>query len=83
MPWKLAQLIPPEDWDRYKRDENGTKNLFFLITYLAPGDYHNFHSPCDWHIQRYRHHSGTLLPVAPVCIIMCDLHLSWNNSKTL
>ncbi|EME32043.1 phosphatidylserine decarboxylase isoform 1 [Galdieria sulphuraria] len=68
MPWKLTHLIPCGNGSPYQNYGDDTKSLFFLITYLAPGDYHNFHSPCDWHIQQCRHHTGSLLPVAPVTI---------------
>uniref|UniRef100_A0A5S6R0A4 phosphatidylserine decarboxylase n=1 Tax=Trichuris muris TaxID=70415 RepID=A0A5S6R0A4_TRIMR len=37
--------------------------LFSCIVYLAPGDYHGFHSPTDWEIAFRRHISGYLLSV--------------------
>ncbi|GJQ11986.1 hypothetical protein GpartN1_g3777.t1 [Galdieria partita] len=84
MPWKLTHWLPYEEWNRYQNKHgNGTKSLFFLITYLAPGDYHNFHSPCDWHIQQYRYHTGTLLPVAPAIMKRVVGLLSLNESVTL
>ena len=33
--------------------------------YLAPGDYHCFHSPTNWSIEQRRHFSGKLLSVKP------------------
>lgn len=55
--------------------------LYHCIFYLAPGDYHGFHSPADWTIQLRRHfpgmkkafsismlivQKGYLFPVAPI-----------------
>jgi len=39
--------------------------LYHCIIYLAPGDYHGFHSPADWKITDRRHFPGHLFPVAP------------------
>ncbi|EPX73773.1 phosphatidylserine decarboxylase Psd2 [Schizosaccharomyces octosporus yFS286] len=39
--------------------------LFYSVIYLAPGDYHRFHSPADWVIESRRHFSGELFSVSP------------------
>lgn len=39
--------------------------LFFCVVYLAPGDYHHFHSPCSWVVERRRHFRGELYSVSP------------------
>ncbi|XP_077284376.1 phosphatidylserine decarboxylase proenzyme, mitochondrial-like [Arctopsyche grandis] len=47
-----------------KNDEENI--LHQCVIYLAPGDYHRFHSPCDWKATFRRHFSGKLLSVNPV-----------------
>ncbi|KZF24135.1 phosphatidylserine decarboxylase [Xylona heveae TC161] len=39
--------------------------LYFVVVYLAPGDYHRFHSPCSWVAERRRHFAGELYSVSP------------------
>ncbi|ODQ56037.1 phosphatidylserine decarboxylase [Saitoella complicata NRRL Y-17804] len=39
--------------------------LFFTVVYLAPGDYHRFHSPTNWVVERRRHFAGELFSVSP------------------
>ncbi|WVR09498.1 phosphatidylserine decarboxylase [Kwoniella sp. DSM 27419] len=39
--------------------------LFFMVVYLAPGDYHRFHSPTSWVVERRRHFTGDLFSVSP------------------
>lgn len=44
------------------RDGN---KLFFSVIYLAPGDYHRYHSPTSWVVERRRHFAGELFSVSP------------------
>ncbi|ODQ64816.1 phosphatidylserine decarboxylase [Nadsonia fulvescens var. elongata DSM 6958] len=41
------------------------KELFYSVIYLAPGDYHRFHSPTNWVSMIRRHFVGELYSVAP------------------
>ena len=42
--------------------------LFYCVIYLAPGDYHRFHSPADWMVTLRRHFSGELFSVSPYMV---------------
>ncbi|KAG9738498.1 phosphatidylserine decarboxylase proenzyme, partial [Aureobasidium melanogenum] len=39
--------------------------LYYAVIYLAPGDYHRFHSPCSWVVESRRHFAGELYSVSP------------------
>lgn len=39
--------------------------LYYVVVYLAPGDYHRFHSPCSWVAEKRRHFAGELYSVSP------------------
>ncbi|KAJ3102861.1 phosphatidylserine decarboxylase 1 [Phlyctochytrium planicorne] len=42
--------------------------LHYCVIYLAPGDYHRFHSPVDWTVYTLRHFAGELLSVSPMIV---------------
>ncbi|XP_039389963.1 proline-rich proteoglycan 2-like isoform X4 [Mauremys reevesii] len=61
--YSLESFLGPQDW----REDRGRglspwwhrgHRLYQCIIYLAPGDYHRFHSPTDWHIRHRRHFPG-------------------------
>jgi len=39
--------------------------IFYVSVYLAPGDYHWFHSPTEWTVEHRRHIPGHLFSVDP------------------
>ena len=44
---------------------NSNNRLYQCVLYLAPGDYHCFHSPVDWTVETRKHFPGELLSVSP------------------
>lgn len=42
--------------------------MFFCVVYLGPGDYHLFHSPAAWVVERRRHFAGELFSVSPYIV---------------
>ncbi|GAB5589850.1 phosphatidylserine decarboxylase 1 [Umbelopsis nana] len=59
---RLADIEPNENLSHKTKPGN---SLFFCVIYLAPGDYHRFHSPADWVVQMRRHFAGELFSVSP------------------
>lgn len=54
-------------------------DLFHVVIYLAPGDYHCFHSPTDWRVELRRHFPGeSLFSCSPVWFLTstCSSSLS-------
>lgn len=49
-------------WNEYKSKllHNPDNELYQLVIYLAPGDYHRFHSPAQWTVKFRRHFQGML-----------------------
>ncbi|VVC98144.1 unnamed protein product [Leptidea sinapis] len=60
---KWSQNKGKNYYDSLLKDKSNI--LHQCIIYLAPGDYHRFHSPCDWTSTFRRHFSGKLLSVNP------------------
>lgn len=50
-------------YDLLSEDQN--TSLYYAVIYLAPGDYHRFHSPTNWVVDRRRHFAGELFSVSP------------------
>lgn len=65
-----------EDDDAYVKSllKNPDNQLYQLSIYLAPGDYHRFHSATDWEIEYRKHYQGKLFSVNPkICKYLPDL----------
>ncbi|KAF7688524.1 phosphatidylserine decarboxylase proenzyme, mitochondrial isoform X2 [Silurus meridionalis] len=78
--YSLETFLGPYTWtesldiNRHEDDHNNFQNLlvtkkgndlFHCVVYLAPGDYHCFHSPTDWRVSHRRHFPGSLMSVNP------------------
>lgn len=59
----LAKNLTPTPLE--KLELSGNKQLYFSVIYLAPGDYHHYHSPTNWVTTLRRHFIGELFSVAP------------------
>lgn len=49
----------------FSSSEKVPTNLYYFVVYLAPGDYHRFHSPTSWVASTRRHFAGELYSVSP------------------
>lgn len=52
-------------WYALLSPETTRTALYYAVVYLAPGDYHRFHSPCSWVVSSRRHFAGELYSVSP------------------
>ncbi|KAG5681798.1 hypothetical protein PVAND_011206 [Polypedilum vanderplanki] len=62
--WKKDTSSSASYIENLKQNQEGT-NLYHCVIYLAPGDYHRFHSPTSWKPNIRRHFHGELLSVNP------------------
>eukprot|EP00158_Paraphelidium_tribonemae_P009955 Partr_v1_DN29013_c0_g1_i1_m58655 putative Phosphatidylserine decarboxylase len=60
--------LDPEDIEMKLPGDPEQNQLYHCIFYLAPGDYHRFHSPANWVIEKIKHYSGQLLSVSPAMV---------------
>ncbi|EEQ27155.1 phosphatidylserine decarboxylase 1 [Microsporum audouinii] len=49
----------------YSPRPTSNRALYYVVIYLAPGDYHRFHSPASWVVESRRHFAGELYSVSP------------------
>ena len=50
------------------QDLPSTRRLCQAVVYLSPSDYHRFHSPADWVLEKRRHFPGALCSVSPAVV---------------
>ncbi|CAG2122834.1 unnamed protein product, partial [Medioppia subpectinata] len=79
--YSLSSFLGPQTWrsngarnDNYEKSllinsaGKQSSDLYHCVIYLAPGDYHRFHSPVEWKISFRRHFPGKLLSVRPTFV---------------
>ncbi|KAK4961780.1 phosphatidylserine decarboxylase 1 [Elasticomyces elasticus] len=64
----LASAQKPWYYPSPKDSEESPTALYYCVVYLAPGDYHRFHSPVSWVVQSRRHFAGELYSVSPYLV---------------
>uniref|UniRef100_A0A336LR80 Phosphatidylserine decarboxylase proenzyme, mitochondrial n=1 Tax=Culicoides sonorensis TaxID=179676 RepID=A0A336LR80_CULSO len=62
--WNPSEKLNYADSLKLSANKDDTA-LYQCIIYLAPGDYHRFHSPAVWQPEVRRHFAGELLSVSP------------------
>lgn len=70
IPYSLGSMIGSKDAlqpasQSLGRQLRDYERLYFCVIYLAPGDYHRFHSPANWIAESRRHFAGELYSVSP------------------
>ncbi|KAM7004551.1 LOW QUALITY PROTEIN: phosphatidylserine decarboxylase proenzyme, mitochondrial [Passerculus sandwichensis] len=60
----FSQAPPGNSFQKQLVTKEGNE-LYHCVIYLAPGDYHCFHSPTDWTVSHRRHFPGSLMSVNP------------------
>eukprot|EP00899_Mesostigma_viride_P008021 jgi/Mesvir1/1721/Mv21174-RA.1 len=58
-----AAAAQPSSAGATREDTQSDRRLLYCTLYLAPGDYHRIHAPCDWTVSIMRHIAGYLFPV--------------------
>ncbi len=75
--YKLNKFLGPNS--ALTEEERKGTDLFHVIIYLAPGDYHHFHSPADWTVTKRRHFPGKYvvygviidMQIVFLCVCVC------------
>ncbi|VDM41841.1 unnamed protein product [Toxocara canis] len=63
--YDVSEFLGPVDFDQNLQKDKGKRDLYQMVIYLAPGNYHSFHSPAHWTSEYEIHYPGLLLSVRP------------------
>jgi phosphatidylserine decarboxylase len=63
--YSLDRILGQSELKKHDYAHPSKDGLFFCVVYLAPGDYHRFHSPTAWQVLKQRHFAGELFSVSP------------------
>uniref|UniRef100_A0A1I8AWK6 Phosphatidylserine decarboxylase proenzyme, mitochondrial n=1 Tax=Steinernema glaseri TaxID=37863 RepID=A0A1I8AWK6_9BILA len=63
--YDVKEFLGPDAKVEHKEGET---KLYQMVIYLAPGNYHGFHSPTTWSASQQIHHPGLLLSVKPAVL---------------
>lgn len=64
----LALSPKSKPWYYFGGQPETPTALYYCVVYLAPGDYHRFHSPVSWVVESRRHFAGELYSVSPYLV---------------
>ncbi len=79
--YKLSDLIGAESAKSFPGDKG--RSIYYCTVYLAPGDYHRFHSPANIKIESVESFSGEVLSVAPLMMKLVPHLLCINERKAI
>lgn len=61
-----SSLLPESEYQASLLSDPIHNALYTAVIYLAPGDYHRFHSPVSWKIRHRRHFPGEVTLTCPL-----------------
>lgn len=79
--YKLSELIGLDAAQSFAKSKNRT--IYYCTVYLAPGDYHRFHSPAQIKVDSVVPFSGEVLSVAPIMMRLVPKLLCMNERKSV
>lgn len=63
--YEISEFLGPVNFTKRSKREKEGRDLYQIVIYLAPGNYHAFHAPARWVAEKELHFPGLLLSVRP------------------
>lgn len=63
--YEVSEFLGPVNFTKQSEHEKKGRDLYQIVIYLAPGNYHAFHAPAHWVAEKELHFPGLLLSVRP------------------